>query len=111
MQFKYLKVSNFYSYYNRKILLIQKRKSKVWVYNVFLSCTRIILGKTGVNLFLIFKKHLLNMPKSVHVNENIKNYTNIFIYWNQMKISECTKYLEVWSAIKIAALVTVLLNY
>lgn len=41
----------------------------------------------------------------------LKNYTNIFIYWNQMKISECTKYLEVWSAIKIAASVTVLLNY
>lgn len=52
----------------------------MWVYNVFTSCTRIILGKTGVNLFLIFKKHLLNMPKSVHVNENIKKlYKYIYL--------------------------------
>lgn len=46
---------------------------------------------------MIFHKYLLNIQKHVKRNQN----DNYMRFGNKIKIYQCTKYLEVWSALKI----------
>lgn len=50
--------------------------------------------------FMIFKKYLLNIQKHV---KRIQN-DNYMRFGNKIKINQYTKYLEVWSALKIMKL-------
>lgn len=56
--------------------------------------------KQNLKFFLmIFKKHLLNIQKHVIFKRNQND--NYMRFGNKIKIYQCTKYLEVWSALKV----------